>query len=231
MVKRLIQPKKQKAGRSRGKITTRHRGGGHKRKYRVIDFDYQEEAKILKIEYDPNRSANVALVQDKTGKKSYVLASTDMKSGKKLKSRVQLRDLQIGTNIYNVAGMIRSAGASGILQANENGHAQIKLPSGEIRLVKNSEFANLGQVSNPEHGSKKLRKAGQKRWIGIRPTVRGSAMGAHDHPHGGGEGRSPIGIKHPKTPWGKPALGKRTRKKGKQSDKFIIQRRKKKKKR
>lgn len=228
MVKRLRQLKKQKAGRSRGKITVRHRGAGHKRLYRVIDFDYNQKAEILAIEYDPNRSANIALVQDNAGKKSYVLAATDMKINDKIKPRTMLKDLPIGTNIYNTAGMIRSAGATGILQAIEAGYAQIKLPSGEIRLVKENELANLGQVSNPEHGSKKLRKAGQKRWRGIRPTVRGSAMAAGDHPHGGGEGRSPIGLKHPKTPWGKPALGKKTRKKNKSSNKFIIKTRKKK---
>ncbi|PIP17333.1 MAG: 50S ribosomal protein L2 [Candidatus Portnoybacteria bacterium CG23_combo_of_CG06-09_8_20_14_all_37_13] len=228
MVKRLRQLKKQKAGRSRGKITVRHRGGGHKRLYRFIDFNYNQKAKILAIEYDPNRSANIALVQDKSGKKSYVLASTDMKVGEAIKPRLKLQDLSVGANIYNVAGMIKSAGATAVLQAIEAGYAQIKLPSGEIRLVKENELANIGQVSNPEHNTKRLRKAGQNRWRGIRPTVRGSAMAAGDHPHGGGEGRSPIGLKHPKTPWGKPALGKKTRQKSKLSNKFIIKSRKKK---
>lgn len=232
MVKRLKQAKKSaSAGRSRGKITIRHRGGGHKQLYRVVDFNYIKPAKILAIEYDPNRSANIALVQDKTGKKSYVLASTDMKAGDKLKPRKKLKDLQIGDNIYNTAGMIRSAGATAILQALENRYAQLKLPSGEIRLVKDKELANIGQVSNPKYNTRKLRKAGQKRWLGIRPTVRGSAMSAGDHPHGGGEGRSPIGLKHPKTPWGKPALGKKTRKKNKASNKLILKRRKRKKRR
>lgn len=230
MVKRLRQLKKKKAGRSRGKITVRHKGGGHKRLYRLIDFNYNKKAKILTIEYDPNRSANIALVQDESGKKSYVLGSTDMKIGDKIKPRVMLKDLPIGTNIYNIAGMVRSAGAMAVLQAIEAGYAQIKLPSGEVRLVKENELANIGQISNPKHNTRKLRKAGQNRWRGIRPTVRGSAMSAGDHPHGGGEGRSPIGLKHPKTPWGKPALGKKTRKKKKLSNKFIIKPRKKKKK-
>jgi len=228
MVKRLRQPKKQKAGRSRGKITVRHRGGGHKQLYRIIDFNYNQKAKILAIEYDPNRSANIALVQNQSGKKSYVLASTDMQVGQEIKPRLQLKDLPIGANIYNVAGMVKSAGAVAVLQAIEAGYAQIKLPSGEIRLVKENELANIGQVSNSEHNTKKLRKAGQSRWRGIRPTVRGSAMAAGDHPHGGGEGRSPIGLKHPKTPWGKPALGKKTRQKNKPSNKFVIKPRKKK---
>ncbi|MFH1392464.1 MAG: 50S ribosomal protein L2 [bacterium] len=228
MVKRLRQLKKQKAGRSRGKITVRHRGGGHKRLYRIIDFDYNQKAEVLAIEYDPNRSANIALVQNKSGKKSYVLASAEMKINSKIKPRVQLKDLPIGTNIYNVAHMVRSAGSVAVLQAIEAGYAQIKLPSGEVRLVKENELANTGQVSNSEHNTKKLRKAGQNRWRGIRPTVRGSAMSAGDHPHGGGEGRSPIGLKHPKTPWGKPALGKKTRKKNKPSNKFIIKTKKKK---
>lgn len=229
MVKRLIQPKKKKAGRSHGRITVRHRGGGHKRKYRVIDFDFDKPAKILAIEYDPNRSANIALLQDKAGKKSYILASAGMRVGDKLKERKQLKNIVIGSSIYNTAGMIRSAGASAVLQSIDSGYAQLKLPSGEIRLVKDTEYASIGQVSNPQHNTKKLRKAGQKRWLGIRPTVRGSAMSAGDHPHGGGEGRSPIGLKHPKTPWGKPALSKKTRKKNKFSNKLIIKRRKKKK--
>lgn len=230
MAKKLKQPKKKKAGRSRGQITVRHKGGGHKQLYRKLDFSYNQNASdVLGIEYDPNRSANIALVKNKAGKKAYVLAEKNMKPGDKLKPRQELKKLQIGTSVYNIAGMIRSAGATAILQALENGYAQLKLPSGEIRLIKDTEFANIGQVSNPKHNNKKLRKAGQKRWLGIRPTVRGSAMSAHDHPHGGGEGRSPIGIKHPKTPWGKPALGKKTRKKNKASNKFIIKRRKKKK--
>lgn len=228
MVKRLRQRKKQKAGRSHGKITVRHRGGGHKQLYRLIDFNYSEPAKIIAIEYDPNRSANIALVENQAGKKTYVLASTDMKVGEQLKPRFKLKDLAIGTSVYNVGGMIRSAGARGVLQAIEGGYAQIKLPSGEIKLIKEDEMANIGQVSNPEHNTKKLRKAGQKRWRGIRPTVRGSAMAAGDHPHGGGEGRSPIGLKHPKTPWGKPAFGKKTRQRHKPSSKFIIKPRKKK---
>lgn len=226
MARKLKQAKPKKAGRSRGKITVRHKGGGHKRLYRLIDFNYQEPAEILAIEYDPNRSANIALVQNEQGKKSYVLAAADMKAGDQLKPRLPLKELTIGANVYNVAGMIRSAGATAVLQAIENKYAQLKLPSGEIRLVKETQMANIGQVSNSEHSSKKLYKAGQKRWQGIRPTVRGSAMAAGDHPHGGGEGRSPIGLKHPKTPWGKPAMGKKTRKKKKQSSKLIIKRRK-----
>lgn len=234
-MKKLKLKKTSKAGRSRGRISVRHRGGGHKRLYRVVDFKrevFDIPAKVLDIEYDPNRSANIALMQYSDGKKSYFLTPMGLKIGDQLVTsakpelkpgnRAPLKNLPIGTNVYNVAGLIRSAGTTAVLQALENNQAQLKLPSKEVRLVKDSVLASIGQLSNPQHNTKKLRKAGQKRWRGIRPTVRGSAMSAGDHPHGGGEGRQGVGLKHPKTPWGKPALGKKTRPKKKWSNKFII---------
>jgi len=206
--------------------------------YRLVDFRrdvFDRPAKVIAIEYDPNRSANIALVQYEDKKKSYFLAPDKLKLGSylttslkpELKSgnRGPLKNILVGTNVYNIRGAIRSAGAYGILQALENGYAQIKMPSKEVRLFSDRELATIGQISNPEHMNKKLRKAGQSRWRGIRPGVRGSAMAAGDHPHGGGEGRQPIGLKHPKTPWGKPALGVKTRKVKKWSNKMIVTRR------
>lgn len=236
-MKNLKVKKPNKAGRSRGRVSVRHKGGGHKRLYRLVDFKrdvFDNPAKVLSIEYDPNRSARIALVEYKNGKKSYFLAPSKLKVNDfmvtsekpeiKPGNRAPLKNLLIGTTVYNVAGMIRSAGESAILQAVEGGYAQLKMPSKEIRLVKDSELATIGQLSNPEHMNVKLRKAGQKRWRGIRPTVRGSAMSAGDHPHGGGEGRQGVGLKHPKTPWGKHAHGVKTRKKKKWSNKLIIRR-------
>lgn len=238
MSKKLITGKPNKAGRSHGKISIRHRGGGHKRKYRKINFKRQQfdrPATILKVEYDPNRSANVVLVEYEDGEKDYFLAPQKVKPGQKIVSsekkvplkpgnRTLLTHLPIGTNVYNVANMVRAAGTNAILQGIEGKYAQLKMPSKEIRLVEKDKLATIGQVSNPEHQSRKLRKAGQKRWLGWRPTVRGTAMPAGEHPHGGGEGRTGTGG-HPKTPWGKPAVGK-TRKKHKKSNRLIIKRRK-----
>lgn len=249
--KRLLKTKKSKAGRSKGRITVRHKGGGHKRKYRIIDFKRTDKlgmpAKVQSIEYDPNRSTYIALLVYRDGERRYILASQNLKAGDEviadektpLKSgnRMLLKNIPIGTFIYNIELMpgqggkiVRSAGNSAQLMAIEGGYAQLTLPSGEIRMVPEKAMASIGALSKPEHGFVKLGKAGRKRWLGIRPTVRGSAMVPADHPHGGGEGRAPIGLKKgPKTPWGKKAYGVRTRKKKKYSDKFIIKRRHKKK--
>jgi len=239
MAKKLISGKSKKAGRSKGKITTRHRGGGHKRKYRKINLTRVQEksAKVLSIEYDPNRSANIALVQYNDKSKDYFLAPDKLKIGQKIitnykkvpqkqGNRTQIKNIPIGTKIYNIAGMVRSAGTYAILQAIEGKYAQIKMPSKEVRLVRKNKLASIGQLSNSEHGARKLRKAGQKRWIGKRPQVRGTAMPAGEHPHGGGEGRTGTG-RIPKTIWGKPAYGVKTRKKHKKSNKLIIKPRKK----
>ncbi len=248
---KLIRPKPKKAGRSGGKITTRHRGGGAKRLYRIVDFKRGRldiPAKVKAIKYDPNRTANIALIVYADGRKSYILAPTGLKvtdivvsaekALPKLGNRMKLKNIPIGTSVYNVelklsygGQVIRSAGSSAQVLAKEGKYVHLKLPSGEIRKFLGEAMASIGQVSCPKHNLEKLRKAGQNRWRGKRPTVRGSAMSPRAHPHGGGEGRSPIGLKHPKTPWGKPALGFRTRKKNKPSNKYIIQRRKSRKKR
>ena len=239
MVKRLRIKKKSNAGRSKGKITVRHRGGGHKQAYRLVDFKrlkLDREAVVLGLEYDPNRSAKIALVEYSDNKeKAYFLAPrglkigsnlvTSKKPGIKVGNRGPLKSIALGSSVYNVRGMIRSAGNFATLQSREAGYAQLKLPSGEIRLVLENELASIGVVSNSKHNTKKMRKAGQNRWKGRRPAVPGSAMAAGDHPHGGGEGRQGIGLKHPKTPWGKPALGKKTRKKKHQTNKYIVKRR------
>lgn len=249
--KKLLKPKPSRAGRSRqqGKITVRHRGGGHKKKYRIIDFKrdkFDIPAKVERIEYDPNRSANIALVCYKDGERRYILAPdkfktkhqiiTSKKTEIKIGNRMQLKNIPVGTLVYNIemepgkGGQVaRSAGSWVQMQGCENRLAQLKMPSSEIRLVSEQCFASIGQVSNPQHNSRRIGKAGRKRWMGWRPTVRGSAMNPVDHPHGGGEGRAPIGLKHPKTPWGKPALGKKTRKKKKKSNRRIVKRRKKRK--
>ncbi|MAG44868.1 50S ribosomal protein L2 [bacterium] len=249
--KKLLKPKPSRAGRSRqqGKITVRHRGGGHKKQYRVIDFKrdkFNILGKVESIEYDPNRSANIALVCYVDGERRYILAPDKLKKNHEILTgektevkngyRMMLKNIPVGTLVYNVemqpgkGGQIsRSAGSSIQMQGVENGMAQLKMPSSEVRLVSEKCFASIGQVSNPQHNRRKIGKAGRKRWMGWRPTVRGSAMTPHDHPHGGGEGRTGIGLKHPKTPWGKIALGKKTRKKHKKSNKFIIKRRRKKK--
>lgn len=248
--KKLLAKLTKKGGRSNGKIAVRHHGGGHKRRYRLVDFRQDKlgiPGKIASIEKDPNRSALIALVVYKDGEKRYVLASEGMKVGVEIMAAVDapikngnrtiLKNIPVGTTISNVELMvgkggqiIRSAGSSAMLMATDEKMAQIKMPSGEVRLVANTCYATIGQVSNFEHNAERIGKAGRSRWKGVRPTVRGTVMNPVDHPHGGGEGRQPIGLKYPKTPWGKPALGKKTRKKSKYSDKFIVKRRTKKRK-
>jgi len=250
-LKSLLLSKKSKAGRAKwGRITIRHRGGGHKKKYRIIDFRQDKlniPAVVRSIEYDPNRSAFIALVVYKDGEKRYILAPQELKIGDEIISgevvafkpgnRMQLKNIPVGTFVHNVelqpgqGGKIaRSAGNSAQVMAIEGGYAHLALPSGEIRMVLQQCMASIGTLSNPEHVFENLGKAGRMRWLGIRPTVRGTAMNPVDHPHGGGEGRAPIGLrKGPKTPWGKQAFGIKTRKTKKYSDKFILQRRRKKK--
>ena len=244
--KSLLAPLDKKAGRnSYGRITVRHRGGGNRKKYRIIDFKRQKhnvEATVLGIEYDPNRSAFIALVQYEDGEKRYILAPHGLKAGDKVVSgadadikpgnALPLKPLPVGTYIPNVelspgkgAQLARAAGIMAQLMAKENGMALLRLPSGELRNVPETCMASIGQVSNIDHENVKIGKAGRKRHMGWRPTVRGSVMNPNDHPHGGGEGKSPVGRPGPVTPWGKPALGYKTRKKKNRSDKFIVKRR------
>ncbi len=243
--KSLIQIKKKKAGRnSYGKITVRHQGGGNKQKYRIIDFKRQTEgpATVIGIEYDPNRTAYIALVQYENGKKAYVIAPAGLKDGDVIYSgadadikpgnTLPISSIPVGTFIYNIelypgkgAQLVRSAGTAAQLMAKENGEAQVRLPSGEVRIIRLDCKATIGQIGNIEHDTIKLGKAGKTRHLGIRPTVRGSVMNPCDHPHGGGEGRSPIGRPGPVTPWGKPALGYKTRNKKARTNKFIVKRR------
>lgn len=245
--KSLLGSQKSKAGRSLGKISVRHRGGGHKQRYRIIDFKqdkYDVPGRIAAIERDPIRSAFIALVHYRDGEKRYILAAEGMKHGRtiicsesapiKAGNRTQVKNIPVGTIISNIeifpgkgGQVVRSAGSGAMLSAVDEKNAQIKMASGEIRLVSNECYATIGQVSNFEHNTINIGKAGRSRWMGKRPTVRGTAMNPVDHPHGGGEGRQGIGLKHPKTPWGKPALGKKTRKKKRYSNKFIIKRREK----
>lgn len=246
--KSLVRGLRKRAGRNfRGKITVRHRGGGHKRRYRQIDFKRDKRdipANVASIEYDPNRSARIALLHYADGEKRYIIAPLGLRVGDRVVSGEQtdirpgntmpLRYMPMGTQVHNVelyAGrggqLVRAAGTSAQLIAKEGDYAILRLPSGEERLIRQECRATIGQVGNVEHGNINLGKAGRKRHRGIRPTVRGSAMSPRDHPHGGGEGRSPIGMPSPKTPWGKPALGKRTRR-NKRTDKFIFRRRAKK---
>lgn len=243
--KSLLEPLRKRAGRNnQGRITVRHRGGGHKRRYRIIDWKRDKNgvpAAVVGIEYDPNRSARIALVQHEDGEKRYIIAPAGLKVGAKIMSgpdaelavgnALPLRNIPTGTTIHNIelrpgqgARLVRSAGAWAQLMAKEGDWAQIRLPSGEVHLVHLNCVATIGQVGNPEHAAMKLGKAGRSRWLGIRPTVRGSAMNPRDHPHGGGEGKAPRGGQ-PQTPWGKPAMGYRTRRR-KDTDKFIIRRRK-----
>ncbi len=243
--KSLLRPLKKKAGRNnQGRITVRHRAGGAKRRLRVIDFKRDKfgiPGKVNAIEYDPNRSARIALIFYVDGEKRYILAPVGLKVGDTIQSgegaeirpgnSLPLRALPTGTMIHNIemskgkgGQLVRSAGNSAQLLAKEGELAHVRLPSGEVRLIRSECSATIGQVGNPEHQGINLGKAGRKRWMGWRPTVRGSAMSPRDHPHGGGEGRSPIGMPGPKTPWGKPALGYRTRK-NKSSDKMIVRRR------
>lgn len=241
--KSLVVRVKNNAGRnSYGKITVRHHGGGAKKKYRIIDFKRNKdgiEAKVVGIEYDPNRSANIALLHYADGEKRYILAPQGLKdgdvvmSGENAEIRVgnclPLRNIPIGASVHNVelkpgkgGQMVRSAGNEAQLMAKEGKYATLRLPSGEMRMVPVDCRATIGQVGNGDHELIKLGKAGRKRHMGIRPTVRGSVMNPNDHPHGGGEGKAPIGRPGPVTPWGKPALGLKTRKKNKTSNKMIV---------
>ena len=244
--KALLEPKKSNAGRnSYGRITVRHRGGGNRQKYRIIDFKRNKDgmnATVLTIEYDPNRTANIALIQYEDGVKSYIIAPVDLKVGDIIRSgadadikagnALEIKDIPVGTLIHNVelfpgrgAQLVRAAGNAAQLMAKENGYAQVRLPSGEVRMVTLNCRATIGQVGNVDHGNISIGKAGRKRHMGWRPTVRGVVMNPCDHPHGGGEGKSPIGMPGPVTPWGKPTLGYKTRKKNKQSNKYIVKRR------
>ena len=243
--KSLITTKKKHAGRnSYGKITVRHHGGGNKQKYRIIDFkrNVDETAKVIGIEYDPNRTSYIALLENEEGKKSYIIAPVGLTDGDVVSAGADadikpgnvlpISQIPVGTIIHNIelypgkgAQLVRSAGAFAQLMAKENGTAQVRLPSGEVRIVRLDCKATIGQVGNLEHETIKLGKAGKTRHRGIRPTVRGSVMNPCDHPHGGGEGRSPIGRPGPVTPWGKPALGYKTRNKKARTNKFIIKRR------
>lgn len=237
---------KKHSGRNhQGRITVRHRGGGHKRLYRIIDFKRDKigiPGKVIAIEYDPNRSARIALIQYADGEKRYIIAPLGLKVGDtvmsgpdaeiKVGNALPLANIPVGTFIHNIelypgrgGQLVRAAGTAAQILAKEGDYAQVKLPSGEIRLINLKCMATIGQVGNVDHANIRLGKAGRKRWLGWRPTVRGSAMSPRDHPHGGGEGRAPIGLPHPKTPWGKCALGKKTRR-NKLTDKFIIKRRK-----
>ena len=244
--KSLVVSLNKNSGRnSQGRITIRHRGGGAKKKYRIIDFKRIKDGipgKVAAIEYDPNRSANIALIHYVDGEKRYILAPYKIKVGDviesgenadiKIGNALQLKHIPVGTTVHNVelkpgkgAQLVRSAGAEAQLMAKEGKYAQLKLPSGEFRLVSVECRATIGQVGNLDHELITIGKAGRSRHMGIRPTVRGSAMNPVDHPHGGGEGRAPIGMPAPSTPWGKPALGYKTRKKNKKSDKYIVRRR------
>src|SRR5215207_5026718 len=243
--KALTETLKQRAGRNnRGKITVRHRGGGHKRSYRIIDFRRDKHgvsARVDSIEYDPNRSSRIALVVYQDGEKRYILATVGMKVGDVIMSgptaeirsgnALPILQIPLGTVIHNLeiypgrgGQLVRSAGNSAQLVAKEGSMAQVRLPSGEVRYIDINCLATIGQVSNPDHANITIGKAGRYRWLGRRPSVRGIAMDPSSHPHGGGEGRSPIGMPGPKTPWGKPALGKKTRR-NKFTNKNIVRRR------
>ena len=244
--KSLLVPLKKNSGRNvHGKITVRHRGGGNRRKYRIIDFKRNKDgipAKVATIEYDPNRTANIALLNYADGEKRYILAPVGIKVGDTLLSgpeadikpgnALALKNMPVGTVVHNIelkagkgAQLVRSAGVSAQLMAKEGNKALLRLPSGEMRYVSIECKATIGQVGNVEHANETIGKAGRKRHMGIRPTVRGSVMNPNDHPHGGGEGKSPVGRPGPVTPWGKPALGYKTRAHHNRSDKFIVRRR------
>ena len=243
---KLTETLKKSAGRnSYGRITVRHRGGGNKRKYRVIDFKRDKHdmfATVLRLEYDPNRSANIALLEYEDGERRYILAPVGLKAGDKVESgpsadikegnALPLANIPVGTMIHNIelhpgngAQLVRSAGTAAQLMAKEGGDAQIRMPSGEVRIVRTNCMATIGQVGNIDHANINIGKAGRKRHMGWRPTVRGSVMNPCDHPHGGGEGRAPVGRSGPVTPWGKPAMGYKTRKKKNPTSKFIVKRR------
>ena len=246
--KSLLEPLKSKGGRNNnGRITTRHQGGGHKRAYRVIDFKRNKDgvpARVATIEYDPNRSANIALLNYADGEKRYIIAPKGLTVGMtvvsgegadiKVGNAMELKDIPEGTFIHNIelkpgkgGQMARSAGTSAQILGIEEKYTTVRLASGEVRRILSNCRATIGQVGNEDHSLVNYGKAGRMRWKGVRPTVRGSVMNPNDHPHGGGEGRAPIGRKGPVTPWGKPALGYKTRKNKKASDKLIVRRRKK----
>ena len=246
--KSLLAPLHKKGGRNnQGKLTVRHQGGGHKRKYRIIDFKRTKDGipgNVATIEYDPNRSANIALINYVDGEKRYIIAPKGLKVGMKIESgpeadikvgnALPLKNIPVGTVIHNIelkpgkgAQLVRSAGAEAQLLGKEGDYVLVRLKSGETRYILATCRATIGAVGNDEHELVNIGKAGRSRWLGKRPTVRGSVMNPNDHPHGGGEGRSPIGRKSPMSPWGKPTLGFKTRKKNKHSDKYIVRRRKK----
>ena len=244
--KSLLAPLKKTGGRNiYGRITVRHHGGGAKKQYRIIDFKRNKDginAKVVSIEYDPNRSANIALLCYADGEKRYIIAPYGLKVGDVVESgpnadikpgnALPLTNIPVGTLIHNIemkpgkgAQLVRAAGLSAQLMAKEGAFAQVRLPSGEMRLISVNCRATIGQIGNLDYENIKIGKAGRTRWMGIRPTVRGVVMNPNDHPHGGGEGKSPIGMPSPVTPWGKPTLGYKTRKKNKKSDKYIVKRR------
>jgi len=242
----LLATKKKNAGRnSYGRITVRHRGGGNRKKYRIIDFKRNKDgmnATVIGIEYDPNRSANIALIQYEDGTKAYILAPQGLKDGHivvsgegadiKPGNALFIKDIPVGTLIHNIelypgsgGQLVRSAGTSAQLMAKEGDYSQVRLPSGEVRMIRLNCKATIGVIGNEQHENISIGKAGRKRHMGWRPTVRGVVMNPNDHPHGGGEGKSPIGRPAPVTPWGKPALGLKTRKKKNKTNKFIVKRR------
>jgi large subunit ribosomal protein L2 len=241
----LLEPLHKKGGRNvQGRITIRHRGGGHKRRYRRIDFKRDKHgipARVASIEYDPNRSARIALLAYADGEKRYVIAPVGLQVGDSVMSgegadirvgnALPLKEVPFGTMVHNIelrpgggGQLVRAAGTSARVLAKEGDYVTLRLPSSEIRMVRNDCLATIGQVGNVDHGNIKLGKAGRRRWLGRRPKVRGSVMSPRDHPHGGGEGRTPIGLPGPKSPWGKPTLGKKTRR-NKDTDKYIVRRR------
>ncbi len=243
--KSLLAPLKKRSGRNnQGRITVRHQGGGHKRRYRMIDFKRDKHgisAKVAAIEYDPNRTANIALLVYADGEKRYILAPTGLSVGDSLMSgpdaeirvgnTLPIYRIPLGTQMHNIelqpgkgGQLVRAAGTSAQLLAKEGAYSQVRLPSGEVRYINQNCLATIGQIGNSDHSNVVLGKAGRKRWMGIRPGVRGSAMDPNSHPHGGGEGGAPIGMPGPKTPWGKPALGAKTRR-NKRTDKYIVRRR------
>ena len=241
----LIKEKRKSGGRNvHGRVTVRHRGGGHRQYIRLVDFKREKHgipARVAAIEYDPNRTARLALLNYVDGEKRYIVAPLDLKVGDTIMAGpgaeirpgncLPISNIPVGTMVHNIelkegrgGQLVRSAGAAAQLLAKEGDYAQIRLPSGEVRLVRQNCYATIGQVGNLDHGNIKLGKAGRKRHLGIRPAVRGSAMSPRDHPHGGGEGRQPIGMPGPKSPWGKPTLGYKTRR-NKKTDKYIVRRR------
>ena len=245
--KSLLTKKKKNAGRnSYGRITVRHQGGGNRQKYRIIDFKRKKDnivATVIGIEYDPNRTSNIALIQYEDGEKAYILAPVGLKDGDKIVSGenvdikpgncLPIANIPVGTLIHNIelnpgqgGKMVKAAGGEAQLLAKEGEYAHIRLPSGQMRLVRAKCRATIGTIGNTDHSNVKIGKAGRTRHMGVRPTVRGSVMNPVDHPHGGGEGRAPVGHSGPLTPWGKPALGYKTRKKNNRTDKYIVKRRK-----